>query len=113
MNSENQFFKFFGSQLYFWIFISILLSSVLLLWIATLYYPFIGKDGSSYLSIGRDVFTKNIGIYNMDVQYNPLGIYIYGLPYLFINQNVHVYSLLLVFFISILNLIVFYRILGC
>ena len=112
MNSENQFFKFFGSQLYFWIFISILLSSVLLLWIATLYYPFIGKDGSSYLSIGRDVFTKNIGIYNMDVQYNPLGIYIYGLPYLFINQNVHVYSLLLVFFISILNLIVFYRILG-
>ncbi len=48
----------------------------------------------------------------MDVQYNPLGIYIYGLSYLIAVSKAHYFALGIILVISSLNTFLFYKILS-
>ena len=103
---SNSFLNYFWNKTFFLIFIIVILLNVLLLWSFTFYYPAVGKDGSFDLVVGRDIFMQFSGFYNIDVPYNPLGIYIYGLPNL-ISKNTEYLTISLLLIISIFNIFQF------
>ena len=107
---KETFIKYFGNKLVFSLFNLLILLSVIYLWVQTFVFPYVGKDGSYYLSVGRDVIARNIGFYEMKIPYNPLGIYLYGTPN-FITQNTIYYVYVLLLLISIFNVLLYNKIL--
>lgn len=89
------------------------LSLMLIIWlfIVRMLFPEIGVDGGYYLAIARDVFQDSIPFYKMQVPYNPLSIYIIGLPTYFQNLNGPIFSIIIVFLCQLINSILFYLLL--
>ncbi|MCK5823957.1 MAG: hypothetical protein KAG96_00955 [Ichthyobacteriaceae bacterium] len=84
---------------------------VILMVLLSLNYPNVGVDGSYYISIARDVFADGIPYYKMAVEYNPLAIYFYGIPYLLTSEIETQYFFLVVFAIQLISVAVFYKVL--
>lgn len=108
---NKNFLDIFLSWKLFKIFVLILLASVFALWIGSFVYPYIGRDGSYYLSVGRDIVSQGVGFYKINVQYNPMGMYIYGLPNLIKEQTLEL-TLILMLIFNLLNMFLFDKILG-
>ncbi len=79
--------------------------------IAFFLFPFVSQDSGYFLSMMRDIHDGNIYFLDISSPYNPLAIWILGIPYYFIETPIFVYHLLINHIIMILSTILLFRIL--